>query len=204
MLVLYGARGVAQIAIDPKAAKQSFQRMSALTALQGQKMRNLFDPYTTRDAYLELLEENPDIKKALFETMAGGVDQNAVRHGIDPKSPVYKNVEAIANAANTITGVRVQDTFTKSQMFMSEIDKALRLKHNKTFREVLASGDSQLLDDEVMGAALDTTLKSVYSKDYTAKNQPEITRNLAKAVEVVSNAPGLGTILPFGSASLIT
>ena len=195
---LYGARGVAQIAIDPKAAKQSFQRMSALTALQGQKMRNLFDPYTTRDAYLELLEENPDIKKALFETMAGGVDQNAVRHGIDPKSPVYKNVEAIANAANTITGVRVQDTFTKSQMFMSEIDKAVRLKHNKTFREVLASGDSQLLDDEVMGAALDTTLKSVYSKDYTAKNQPEFTRNLAKAVEVVSNAPGLGTILPFG------
>ena len=195
----YGLQGLAKLSIgDQAAALTDFRRARSLTMLQGQKIKNLLDPYTTRDAYIDFLEKNEDIKKALFETMAGGVEANAKRYGINPDSKVYNQIEAVTNAANTITGVRIQDTFTKSQMFMAEMDKAVRLKHDKTLREVLNSGDSALLDDDVMQSALDTTLKSVFSKDYTAKDQPEMTRQLAKVVEVISNTPGLGTILPFG------
>ena len=58
--------------------------------------------------------------------------------------------------------------------------------------------DENLIDDNVMQAAIDATLKSVYSKDYTTKDQPQLLRSTAKLVETISNTPGLGTILPFG------
>jgi hypothetical protein len=44
--------------------------------------------------------------------------------------------------------------------------------------------------------ALDTTLKSVYSKDYTGQDQ--LLGGVAKFVETISNTPVLGTVLPFG------
>ena len=72
-------------------------------------------------------DENKDIKKILFETYAGGVDQStAARYGIDPNGKAVKVTEAVADASAQISGVRIQDTFTKSQMFMTEMDKHLR------------------------------------------------------------------------------
>ena len=195
---MYGLQGIGTSVTNKAASKEAFRRMRALTTIQSQKIRNFADPYTTREAYLKLLEENPDIQKALFETFAGGVDATAKRHGLDPTNTAFKNIEAVTNAANTITGVRIQDTFTKSQMFMGELDKAVRFKHGKTLKEVINGTDDTLLDDEVMQSALDTTLKSVFSKDYTAKSQPEMVRQLANGVETFSSIPGLGTILPFG------
>ncbi len=157
------------------------------------------DPYTTRDAYMKFLEdpENLDAQKVLFETMAGGVDASAKRYGMNPDSKAFRNVEAFTRAMNQITGVRIQDTFTKSQMFMTDMDKYLRLKRGVTLKEALLSDDI-IIDDEVISGALDTTLKSVFAKDYTTKEQPEIIRTAAKFVETVSNTPFLGTILPFG------
>tara|TARA_R110002167_G_scaffold39878_2_gene122807 strand:- start:255 stop:3704 length:3450 start_codon:yes stop_codon:yes gene_type:complete len=195
---MYGLQGIGKSVTDKQGSQLAFRRMRSLSSLQGQKIRNLMDPYTTRDTYMNFLEANPDIQKALFETFAGGVEATAKRHGINPNGPMFKQVEAVTNAANTITGVRIQDTFTKSQMFMSEMDKAVRLKHDRTLADVLNSGDEALLDDDVMQSALDTTLKSVFSKDYTAKGQNELVRSMAGLVEKISSTPGLGTILPFG------
>lgn len=191
-------KGLGQMAINPKGAAESFRQARALTALQGQKIRNLLDPYTTHDAYMDFLENNPELQKTLFETVAGGIEATASRNGIDPNNKLYKNIEAMTTAANQITGVRIQDSFTKSQMFMAELDKYLRLEKKTTLKEVLNSGDETLIDEKALQGALDTTLKSVFSKDYTTAEQGELVRTLAKVTETVSNTPGLGTILPFG------
>jgi hypothetical protein len=82
-------------------------------------------------------------------------------------------------------------------MFVTEIDKYLRMSKDVTLKEALMS-EENLIDDSVMQAALDSTLKSVYSKDYTSKDQPQLLRSTAKLVETISNTPGIGTILPFG------
>ena len=192
-------KGLAQSATNRAGAQESFRQARALSSLQVQKIRNLMDPYTTRDAYMKFLEDpaNLDAQKVLFETMAGGVDASAKRYGMDPNNPAFRNVEAFTKAMNQITGVRIQDTFTKSQMFMTDMDKYLRLKRGVTLKEALLSDDI-LIDDEVIQGALDTTLKSVFAKDYTTAEQPELIRTAAKFVETVSNTPGLGTILPFG------
>ena len=66
----------------------------------------------------------------LHETVGGtGVEISADKFDINPNSKVYKTVEGFVDASTRLTGVRAQDTFTKSQMFMTELDKHLRIKN---------------------------------------------------------------------------
>ena len=160
------------------------------------KMRYLMDPFTTHDAYMKFLKENDDVSKVLFETVSGGVARTADRFGMDPESSFFRNAEMLADGANRWTGVRVQDSFTKSTMFMSEMDKYLQINTGKSLKEVINTGEVELIDDNIIGAALDTTMKSVFSKDYTSDSY--FLGSTAKLVEQISNTPVLGTVLPFG------
>jgi hypothetical protein len=190
---IYGALSV----VTPGKRGQEFGRLSKVyRSVQAQKFKNLLDPFTTHDVYMSTIAQNKDVERLLFETVTGGVERTAKRYGIDEANTTFKVVERITNAANRISGVRAQDTFTKSQMFISEVDKWLRIDKNKTFAEVLQSGDMGALDEDIMVKALDTTLKSVFSKDYTTQDQ--MFNGVAKLVENISNTPVLGFVLPFG------
>jgi hypothetical protein len=200
-LLMVGAAGRYGIG-DTAGAEKLFRQAKVYRQIQVQKMKNFADPFTTHDAYMKLMKEikdetgKSDIQGLLFETVAGGVERSAKRFGMDPNDPVYKNVERLTNASMNITGVRIQDTFTKSQMFMTELDKYLQLKKDVSLKTVLKEGRLEEIDDDVIGAAIDTTLRSVFSKDYTTKDQAF--GEIAKFVEKASNTPGLGTIIPFG------
>mgnify|MGYP001317029821 FL=1 len=191
-------KALSQSTYNTTAARETMRQARAYTQIQAQKFRNLLDPYTTHDAYMRFLSDanNEAVRKKLFETMSGGVEVNAERFGINPDNKLYRNVEAGANAASNISGVRIQDSFTKSQMFMTEMDKYMRLNKNTTLREAIEKGEEP--DLEVIQGALDSTLKSVFSKDYTTTEQPELLRTAAKMAETFSNTPGFGTLLPFG------
>ena len=181
--------------------KDLYRQAKVYKRIQGQKMKNFADPLTSYDAYMKLLDAKPDVQKVLFETVGAGVERTADRFGINPKSKLVfgkYGIEKVVGAANDLTGVRIQDSFTKSQMFMAELDKYLDLKHGKTLANVLEEGNLDLIDEEVTGLALDTTMKSVFAKDYTTKDQARGVRDMAKLVETFSAIPGLGTILPFG------
>ena len=177
--------------------RESLRIARVYTQIQAQKMRNFADPYTTHDAYMELLEQNQELKGRLFESFTGGVDRNIVKYNLDPNSTGVKLTESITNGANVITGVRIQDTFTKSQMFMTEIDKALRLNKGTTLDDVMSTGViDDIFDDDVINPALDSTLKSVFSKNYTTDDQ--LAREFAKGIELISSIPVIGTVMPFG------
>ena len=190
--------GLLSAPFSSKTSKEMFRIAGVYKSMVAQKARNLMDPFTTHDAYMSFLSQNKDVEKVLFETVAGGVERSSKRFNIPADAKWFKRTEAVANAANTITGVRIQDSFTKSQMFMNEIDKYVRLKHDMSLMDVLKSGDLSKLDDDVMGRSLDTTMKSVFSKDYTTEEQLPFIAGVAKAVEGFSNIPVIGTILPFG------
>ena len=184
--------------INTKTSREMFRMGNVYRQMIGQKAKYLMDPFTTHDVYMDFLENNADIKKHLFETMAGGIERSAKRYNVDPDAKWFKRTEAVASAANTITGVRIQDSFTKSQMFIGELDKHVRLKHGDDLMAILKSGDLSKLDDEVVSNALDTTMKSVFSKDYTTKETAPWLASSAKLVEGISNTPIIGTLLPFG------
>jgi hypothetical protein len=200
-LLMVGAAGRYGIG-DKVGADKLLRQAKVYRQIQVQKMKNFADPFTTHDAYMKMMQEikdetgQSDIQGLLFETVAGGVERSAKRFGMDPNDPIYKNVERLTNASMNITGVRIQDTFTKSQMFMTELDKYLQLKKDVSLKTVLKEGRLEEIDDDVIGAAIDTTLRSVFSKDYTTKDQAF--GEIAKFVEKASNTPGLGTIIPFG------
>ena len=179
-----------------KAGREALRVGKVYRAMQVQKMRNLLDPFTTHDAYMEFLKQHSDVEQILFESFTGGVERSAKRYGIDPKAPWFQRLEAMADGANRLTGVKVQDSFTKSQMFMGELDKWLRLDKDMDLATVLKSGDLTVIDNDVIGKALDTTLKSVFSKNYTTDDQ--LLSAVAKQVENFSNIPLIGTVLPFG------
>ena len=210
----YGGQGVADIfasgqlyvaalgaaSVGKKELSQDlFRKSRVYRDIQSQKMKNFLDPLATYETFVNLMDDigdNKEFKGLLFETIGGGVERTAKRYNVDVNNPVIKNAEIFADASMTITGVRVQDTFTKSQMFMSELDKYVRLKHDKNLIDVLKSGDMKMLDDDVIGGAVDTTLRSVFSKDYTTDDQ--YLGAVARAVEQASNTPVLGTVIPFG------
>ena len=190
--------GILKKVIDDPSASRHFHAANVQKQMIGQKLRNLVDPFTTHDAYLAFLEQHKDVQKVLRETYTGGIERSSKRFGIDPENPVYRVVEAMTEGANTIAGVRVQDSMTKSFMFMTELDKNLRLKHNVKLADVMTgkAADDALLDKDIIGRALDTTMKSVFSKDYTTDDQ--LLKGIAKGVEGISNMPLIGTVLPFG------
>ena len=191
-------KALSQSTYNTTAARETMRQARAYTQVQSQKFRNLLDPYTTHDAYMRFLKEanNEATRKKLFETMSGGVEVQADRFGINPDSKLFRNIEAGSNAASNISGVRIQDSFTKSQMFMTEMDKYMRINKGKSLKEAMIEGDEPELD--AIQGALDSTLKSVFSKDYTNAEQPELIRTAAKMAETFSNTPGFGTLLPFG------
>ena len=191
-------KALSQSTYDTAAARETMRQARAYTQIQSQKFRNLLDPYTTHDAYMRFLSEsnNEVVRNKLFATMSGGVEVQADRFNINPDSKLFRNIEAGSNAASNISGVRIQDSFTKSQMFMTEMDKYMRINKGMSFREAMLKGEEP--DLEVIQGALDSTLKSVFSKDYTTTEQPELLRTAAKMAETFSNTPGFGTLLPFG------
>lgn len=180
-----------------KAGRETLRQAAVYKDMVTQKLRYLADPFTTKDAYMKILEDHEGMRKTLYESLTGGVDLNADRYNINKNNPLFKNLEAMAEGSSIIAGVRAQDTLTKSIMFMSELDKQARLKHKTSLNDILRSGDMDLLDEEIMGATLDQTLKSVFSKDYT-KGQNSVVEGMAQTVESISRAPLLGTIIPFG------
>jgi hypothetical protein len=167
--------------------------------VQGAKFRNLLDPFTTHDAYMAFLDENKEIKSLLHETVGGtGVEISSAKFDINPDNKIYKSVEKFVDTATKLTGVRAQDTFTKSQMFMTELDKHLRIKNGITLADAMRSNNLNAIDEDVAGLAVDSTMKSVFSKDYTTVEQNPAIRSAAKFVESISNLPVLGSVLPFG------
>ena len=192
---LINAGGVAAKAVLTND-KQLMRQAKVYIRVQGQKMRNFADAHTTYEGYMALLDAEPAVKKVLFETIGAGVERTSKQYGIDASKGFVSAIERGVGAANDLTGVRIQDSLTKSQMFMGELDKYIDLKYGRTLDDVLRTGDMKLIDEEVTGQALDTTMRSVFAKDYT--KDKGVAAGLAKIVENASATPGIGLILPFG------
>ena len=143
------------------------------------------------EKYVQTIKNRYSIKNR-----AGNYNQE--RFDIKETNKVFKTIESLANAAGNISGVKLQDTLTKSQMFINGIDKQLRLQKGLNFKEVLQKGDLTDMTEDVVNDALDETMQSVFSFDYTRGASTQFFRDMAQTVEGVSNTPGLGFLLPFG------
>ena len=185
--------------ILPEALGGSTAKAKALFQLQAKKIHNLADPYSTLDNYEALLSTDDELSRYLRETISGGIERATKRFDLREGSRRVAFTESLTNKAQKISLVNLQDSLTKSLMFMNSVDKYSRLLKGKTFQEVLETGSLVDLDNEVMDRAMSDTLRSVFAEDYTAsKSLAGFAGGMAKAVETASNTPGIGFVLPFG------
>jgi len=168
--------------------------------IQAEKLNNILNPYDTVDDALAILEQNPDAKKIITSTTIKGVQKKGEQFGIDPTNKTFQAAEVLADGANRFSGVALQDMTTKALYFIPELDKYIRLKSQGTrsLKDYLEKGNLQDIDQESVAAAVDQTMKSVFSKDFTTEATPEVLRGIAKIVEQASNTPGLNFKIPFG------
>ena len=173
---------------------------SHLIAMQGQKVRNLVDNNTTLEVFLDYLNTRPDVGKAMSREISGGVEQK-IKLDFN-KSFANQKVTDFVDGVQAINMVYAQDTMTKAQEFMYQLDKNIRLQFDMTYSELLANDDAF----KIMGSdlyklvekkAVDETERAVFSRSFKdADNQ--FIRAVARVIEDVRNVPGIGYLAPFG------
>lgn len=183
---------------DTEGAKQ-------LLSLQKQKFYNLLDPYATYDSYLSMIQKLPREMSELTYVIPGGVeDMNKIARsmGFDPSRNILDDIpENFADVIQKYTLVIAQDNFTKSQEFIYQLDRELRLRLGKTFKEFTANPveANKMVKTEAFKEAItkanDATLKAIFSKSYKGKG---FLGEAAGAIEDARNIPGIGLLVPFG------
>jgi len=215
---LYGGNALLQGAMFNREGAATYAKKAGLMfSLQKQKMRNFLDPNATYQDFQDILAFNPSAQKEMLRYMAGGVDieelsrtlqledfsnlaEEALGEGAINKVGRNK-LDKVMDTIQVVYGVKLQDVVTKSQEFMYAIDKQMRLKYNKTYREFLDDPDmwkTMMGEDyaEVVSTASQDALRNVFSKSYAGSDN--FVEKVAGMVEETSRLPLVGALVPFG------
>lgn len=162
------------------------------------KVSTLFDPYDTINAAQNILSEAPTrTQDELWSAVFGGVNVDSVtRHNLNPNSRVVKGVEKLSNKAAKYSGVKLQDMVTKSFSFVWEMDRQLRKATGRGLSQYVDEGRVANIPPEIWERATRAAMEDTFSADFTKVGGA--LGPMAKAIETISNTPGLGFLFPFG------
>ena len=208
--LIYAGRGTLQKLIGKMEEGANSQRIArALIEANAQRIKFLLDPDMTYTAFESALQRNSEALEKLNSVLPGGVegtnklltdgrfspDQKLIGLAVDDKIDLIQKLSL----------VQAQDAFTKSQEFLFQMDKKLRIATGKGWNEFYRSeniGDMTLQKfmaskeyRAIEASAVDDTVEAIFSKSYKAKDGIGI---LAGYLEDARNVPGLGMLIPFG------
>ena len=178
--------------------------------LQRQKVRNMVDPYGTKDTILDYMAVRPEAQREIFRYLNGGVEVKGIldEFELNPDKIKDKNfIQKTNQMFETLYAVKAQDFITKTQEFAYAIDKQVRLKYGKTFVEFLQDDElvkylSQPGTDmfkefaEIEARAVQDALRNTFSKKYGGNDG--FLQQTANFIENIRNYPGVGVLAPFG------
>jgi hypothetical protein len=104
--------------------------------------------------------------------------------------------ERILNKFATMSGVKVQDMYTKANSFLYALNKESLDKLGKPLGDVISEGKAFDITEEMFAKATKTALDRTFSRDLT--REKTFMRPIYEIVERISTMPGLGFIFPFG------
>lgn len=199
--VSYGVLGLSSMAAAPFSAtakslsNKNLNKAVATFKAVGFNLQTLLDPYATREAFEQILKYVDDgVQKQLSSSSFAGVENTV--YGFDPKGPVVKRIEKYLDNAAYISLVKVQDSYTKSISFLSNLNRELLMDGQEGLFKTLEKGGMDSISKEIMDKATKRTMRDVMSMDYT-KGKGAL-HKVAGFVEDLSNTPGLGMVFPFG------
>ena len=200
-----GNKTMQQRLLNNKNAAESYRIAGAYFRSQRQKLRNMLDPNMTYDAFRSIAAKDPDLLKTLTRVIPGGVEDTDLlvkQMGFNPNQTVVGNyTDDLVEFAQAIGLVKMQDVFTKSQEFVHQLDKNLRLSFNKSWSEFFTDKDaSKLMNTRqyklAVARASEETQRAIFSLSF--KNRETTLGEFAGLVEDARKVPGLGLLVPFG------
>ena len=138
---LYSTRSVGSYLMGNKTDAVEFGSLAKhMRTLQIKKFNNLMNPFATQQETLNFISQNPKLQKDLFRYVSGGVESKDVAKDLgiyvdDLEKPGV--FESILDKFQTVYGVKAVDILSKTQEFMYNIDKQIRLKYNITYDEFM-------------------------------------------------------------------
>jgi len=158
----------------------------------------------THAAFESALTRNSEALQTLSSTLPGGID-NVTKLVTDGKfTPDQKligqKLDDGVDLIQTLTFVKAQDSFTKSQEFIFQMDKQLRLVTGKGWTEFYSWEDAYKFMStkeyaQMEAKAVDKTLEAIFSKSYKGSG---LVGEVAAVIEDARNIPGVGLLIPFG------
>lgn len=205
LAVLYAGKGSIQKAIfQSEKGTESFRIASQLLKSNYFKGKTILDPSLSRAQFEIMLARNEKAMQELSSVLPGGVD-NASKFLTDGEFSknarmIDLGTEKIVDTIQAVSLVKAQDKFTKSVEFISQMDRALRLKFNKGWDEFYSDPMAQKLMQtkeyaQIEALAVERTLEAVLSKSF--KDNTSLGK-IAGFIEDARNIPGIGLLVPFG------
>ena len=203
--LLLAGRGTIQKLLGDVEKGAKTQKLAAnLIKSNAQRVSFLFDPDMTYTAFESALQRNSAALERLNSVLPGGIE-GTNRLLTDGKfSPDQKlwgmKTDAKIDFIQKLTLVQAQDLYTKSQEFLFQMDKKLRMATGKGWNEFYRSPDAaQYMATKeyrnIEASAVDDTLEAIFSKSYKGR---DTIGTLAGYLEDARNIPGLGMAVPFG------
>jgi len=151
-----------------------------LADLQKEKVKNLLDPDMTEEKFLDtfvLYKEDMNELLTIINTIDSPENINKAL-GFPELDTTKKNygkkaIEFTIDKLQTAYGVKIIDTFTKSQSFYYHLERQVRRNYGMTYAELLESeGAYKILNDKsfiarVIAPATEEALKESFSYDYS-------------------------------------
>tara|TARA_R110000787_G_scaffold285904_2_gene402676 strand:- start:2 stop:2551 length:2550 start_codon:yes stop_codon:yes gene_type:complete len=210
---------------NEKEAVEAGKKAKLLLDLQGRKIRNLMNPFATKEEVLNLLSANPKQQKELFRYIAGGIDSKDVLKSINVNFDDIEKpgiFDKIVDGMQTVYGVKAVDILTKTQEYMYNIDKQIIKKYGMSYSEFIGA-KADVLDDagkkigtqplnwdkmrsdefvEIQSLAVQDSLRNVFSKSYAGnefnKSNRTLIERVAGEIEAARAYPVIGAMIPFG------
>ena len=204
MGLLFAGQGLAQRLVNSSNSKESLRIAGAYFRSNAQRIRNLLDPNMTYDAFRSIAQKNPEQLAELVKVLPGGVedvDKLIRMSGFNPNQTVFgAGSERFVEFAQQMSAVKLQDVFTKSQEFVYQLDKNLRIGFGKSWSEFyLDPNASKLMNSReyktAVARASYESQRAIFSKSFKDKT---VIGEIAGVVENARNIPGLGLLVPFG------
>ena len=204
MGLLFAGQGLAQRLVNSSNSKESLRIAGAYFRSNAQRIRNLLDPNMTYDAFRSISQKNPEQLAELVKVLPGGVedvDKLIRMSGFNPNQTVFgAGSERFVEFAQQMSAVKLQDVFTKSQEFVYQLDKNLRIGFGKSWSEFyLDPNASKLMNSReyktAVARASYESQRAIFSKSFKDKT---VIGEIAGVVENARNIPGLGLLVPFG------
>lgn len=168
------------------------------------RVKFLLDPDMTQEAFKSALTRNTGALEQLVKIQSGGVEvSNGIKElsklGITGRNFWSKTDEGV-DLIQALTFVDAQDIFTKSQEYIFQMDKNLRMLHGMGWNEFYSHPDAARMMAtkeyrELEAKAVTKTLEPTFSKSYRGT---DTLGKMAGIIEEARNIPGVGILVPFG------